>query len=297
MIDFKDFGIEDNVRYLEYVKRCIQIPSNGSPLIAFGYKKKLKLLRGYEAELCWHKFFIDDAEFWAAPVGDWDNIDWQAVFATHVPPETVFFAVPEYLVEIWKRELGEKVLVEDQRDNWDYLLDLKRLVSLEGNKLKSFRKAKKAFEKNYDYEIEVITPKIFDELYAFQSSAEEDIKQRVENHLIEAQEDDDNFSFALNHWEDFKNLFGFVIRVEGRIVAYCLDEQINETTSFGLFAKANYDFKGANQFAYWYDAKINLERGILTTNIMDDAGEENLRSFKEHLTSDMLKKYFVTTKG
>ena len=294
MINFQDFDITDNERYLDYLSRCIQIPSNASPVIAFGYKKKLGLLRGYAENLCWHKFFIDDEEFWAAPVGDWDKIDWQDVFKKHVPPETTFFAVPEYLVEIWQRELGDNISVEDQRDNWDYLLDLKRIASLEGNKFKKLRNAKKNFEKNYKYEIEEITPKIFDELLAFQSSAEEDLQSRVENHIVEAQEDDDNFIFALNHWEDFKNLFGFVIRVDGKIIAYSLDEQINETYSIGLFAKANYEFKGANQFAYWYDAKISLERGILTTNIMDDAGEENLRFFKEHLTSDMLKKYFVT---
>ena len=173
-------------------------------------------------------------------------------------------------------------------------MDLKSIFSLEGKRLKNFRNAKNAFEKNYSYEIEDITPKIFDELRAFQSSAEENLQNRVENHLVEAQEDDDNFIFALNNWDKFKNLFGFVLRVDGNIVAYCLDEQINETYSIGLFAKANYEFKGANQFAYWYDAKISLERGILTTNIMDDAGEDNLRHFKEHLPHTMLKKYFVT---
>ena len=215
----------------------------------------------------------------------------------YVPPETTFFAVPEYLVEIWQRELGDNIFVDDQRDNWDYLLDLKSIFSLEGKKLKSFRNAKNSFEKNYDYEIEEITPKIFDELLAFQSSAEEDLQNRVENHLVEAQEDDYNFIFALNNWDKFKNLFGFVIRVDGKIIAYSVDEQINETYSIGLFAKADYEFKGANQFAYWYDAKINLERGILTENFMDDAGEENLRFFKERLPHTMLKKYFVTTKS
>ena len=101
----------------------------------------------------------------------------------------------------------------------------------------------------------------------------------------------------MEHWDELKNLYGFVVRVDGKIVAYCLDEQIDKTYSIGLFAKANYDFKGANQFIYWYGAKIDSERGILTKNMMDDAGEENLRFFKEHLTSDMLKKYFVTTKS
>ena len=54
---------------------------------------------------------------------------------------------------------------------------------------------------------------------------------------------------------------------------------------------------GVNQFAQWYNAKINLERGFLEENIMDDVGEENLRFFKEHLQPKrMLKKYIVTYK-
>ena len=158
MIEFQDFDIADNERYLNYLRRCIQIPSNASPVIVFGYKKNLRLLRGYAENLCWHKFFIDDEEFWSAPVGDWDKIDWQDVFKKYVPSETTFFAVPEYLVKIWQRELGEKISVEDQRDNWDYLLDLKSLASLKGNKFKKLRNAKNAFEKNYKYEIEEITP-------------------------------------------------------------------------------------------------------------------------------------------
>ena len=80
MIDFKDFGIEDTADYLSYLLRCAQISSNGSPLIALGYRKNLKLLRGYAENLCWHKGFIDDEEFWFAPVGDWDKIDWRNVF-------------------------------------------------------------------------------------------------------------------------------------------------------------------------------------------------------------------------
>ena len=269
-------------------------PSNGSPLIALGYKKKLRLLRGYAANLCWHKFFIDDDEFWAAPVGDWDEINWQKVFSEYVPADTTFFAVPEYLVNIWRRELGDDISVEEQRDNWDYILHLDRLKNLEGKKFKSTRNAINAFEKNYNCTIEEITPKIFDELKAFQAGAEENLQERVDN-LVEAEEDDDIFNFALNHWDELKNLFGFVVRVDGQIVAYVIDERIDEVTLISPFAKADYNFKGVNQFAYRYDAKINLERGFFTENIMDDVGEENLRSFKEHLYPlVMLKKFIVT---
>ncbi len=294
MIDFQDFGFEDNERYSEYLKRCIQIPANASPMMVLAAKKKYIVRRAYVDNLCWQKFSIGDTEFWGAPAGDWDEINWQEVFAKHVPEETVFYFVPEYLVNLWQKQLGAAIEIEDDRNDWDYILYLDRMEKLQGKKLKSFRMARNVFEKNYNYTVEEITPKIFDELKAFQTAAEENLQARVESLNI-AKDDNAMFLFALEHWDDFKDLFGFVVRVDGKIVAYTLDEQLDETTSIGLFAKADYNFKGANQFAYWYDAKINLERGNLTQNLMDDVGEENLRFFKEHLYPlVMLKKFIVT---
>lgn len=294
MIEFKDFGIEDNEHYLEYLKRCIQIPSNASPMLVLAAKEKYDVQRAYVDNLCWQKFSTGDIEFWGAPVGDWDEIDWKKVFAAHVPAGTVFNFVPEYLLNIWQREIGEAIEIEEDRDYWDYILYLDRMEKLEGKKLKSIRQGRNSFEKKYNYTIEELKPEIFDELRAFQIGAEGNLQSRVDNVEL-AQDDNDNFLYALEHWDELKNLFGFVVRVDGQIVAYCLDEQIDETHSIAPFAKADYNFVGANQFAYWYDAKINLERGILTENIMDDVGEENLRFFKEHLYPlVMLKKYNVT---
>ena len=297
MIEFQDFGIEDNARYLEYLKRCIQIPSNGSPTLILAAKENHDVKRAYVDNLCWQKFSMGDTEFWGAPAGDWDEIDWQKVFAAHVPAGTVFNFVPDYLLKIWQRELGAAIEIEEDRDFWDYILYLDRMKNLEGKKLKSIRQARNSFEKKYNYTIEEITPKIFDELRAFQTGAEENLQSRVEN-VDFAQDDNSNFLYALEHWDELKNLYGFVVRVDGKIVAYLIDEQIDKTHSIAPFAKADYNFVGANQFAYWYDAKINLERGILTENIMDDVGEENLRFFKEHLYPlVMLKKYVVTYTG
>ena len=295
MINFETFDFSDNERYLDYLSRCIQIPSNASPLtLLFGRGSKYKVQRAYVDNLCWHKFTVDDTELWGTPIGDWDEVDWKKVFKAHVPAGTVFNFVPEYLLKIWQRELGEAIEVEDDRDMWDYIFDLARLEKLEGKKFKRLRNACNVFEKNYEYTVEEITPKIFDELKAFQVAAEKNLQERVEN--VETAQDDNNaFLFALDHWDDVKNLFGFVIRVDGQIVAYCLDELIDETHSIGLFAKADYTIDGVNRFAYWYDAKISLERGIVTQNLMDDVGEENLRFFKEHLYPlVMLKKYVVT---
>ena len=279
---------------MEQLCLCIQMPSNLSPLVLLSDKDKFKFQRGYAADLCWHKYVEDGEERWTAPVGDWDEINWQETFAKHVPAGTTFYEVPEYLAKLWQRELGAAIEVNEDRNNWDYILYLDRMEKLEGKKLKSIRQWRNSFEKNYSYEVEELTPKIFDELRAFQAGAEENLQARVDNSEI-ASEDNASFLFALEHWDAFKDLFGFVIRVDSQIVAYSIDEQIDESHSIGLFAKANYDFKGINQFAYWYDAKMNQERGILTENIMEDVGEENLRFFKEHLSPlVMLKKFIVT---
>ena len=294
MIDFKTFDFDDNECYMDYLQRCIQIPSNASPLLLLANRDKSNVQRAYVDNLCWHKFSEGDMEIWGPPAGDWDEINWKKVFSAHVPAGTIFNFVPEYLLKIWQRDLGDAIEVDDDRDMWDYILYLDRMEKLEGKKFKRIRNAKNSFEKNYESTIEEIKPDNFNDLWQFHIGAEKNLQDRVENVEL-AQADSDQFLFALNHWNDFKNLFGFVIRVDGQIVAYSVDEMIDETHSIGLFAKADYNFSGANEFAYWNDAKINLERGILTENLTDDVGEENLRFFKEHLYPlVMLKKYIVT---
>lgn len=285
MITFRDFSFDENYRYLNFLKMCIQIPSILSPQALFSYKEQFQFQRGYAADLCWHKGIVDGAEYWIAPVGDWDEINWGKVFLENVPAGTVFIYVPEYLANLWQRQLGAAVELEEDRDNWDYILYLDKMEKLKGQDLNSVRLGRDSFEKNYSYEIEEITPKIFDELREFQAYVEE---------IDDAADDSKSFNFALEHWDDFKDLFGFVVRVEGKIVAYALNEQIDETYSIELFSRSNYKYKGVNQFVYWYDAKMNLERGILTQNIMADIGEENLRFFKENLSPlVMLKKFIV----
>ena len=294
MIEFKSFDFDDNERYLDYLQRCIQIPSNASPLSLLASRDKNNVQRAYAENLCWHKFTADGMDIWGAPLGDWDEINWQEVFAQHVPANTKFIYVPEYLVKLWQRELGDSIEINSDRDDWDYILYLDRMEKLSGKKMKRIRNDRNSFEKNYNYTIEEITPEIFNDLWQFHVGAEKNLQDRVDNVDI-AQDDSDNFLFALNHWDELKNLFGFVIRVDGQIVAYSLDEIIDDSHSIGLFAKADYKFDGVNYFAYWYDAKFNLERGIVTENLMDDVGEENLRFFKEHLCPlVMLKKYVVT---
>lgn len=292
MINFQDFGIEDNEKYLSYLRRCVQIPADASPLNILSLKQKNNIQRGYTENLVWHKFNFEGEEFFGSPLGDWDAVDWQKTFSENVEPGTIFQFVPEYLLKIWQKNFGDSLEIEEDRDYWDYILDLEKMLKIEGPKFQAFRRLKRYFENNFTYEVEEITPKIFDELLSFQSYAEKDLQERTGNEYF-AENDDLNFKFALENWEKF-NLFGFVVRVEGKIIAYFLNEEIDEKNIIAPFAKADYNFKGANQFSYWYNTKITLERGFLEENFTDDVGEKSLRYFKEHLYPKyMLKKYVV----
>ena len=294
-IEFRELDVQDTPRYLEHLKKCMEIPCIMSPFLHLAFKDEFQVMRGYEAGLCWTKGNYYGENVQLVPAGDWTNTDWADVFRRHVPAGTRFLFVPSYAVDLWRKQLGSSIIIEDMPpSDWDYVLSLDRLKNLSGHKLKNFRREYKIFVREYNSSIEPITPHIFSELTAFHEEAEKNLRQRHgDSESVEI--DDAIFYKALEYWEKLGNLSGFVVRVDGKIAAYQIDEIISETYSIGLLAKADYSYKGVNQFAYWYLAKSSIERGILIQNIMEDDGDENLRMFKEHLDPlVLLKQYHVT---
>ena len=304
MIRFKGFDFDDTARYSEYLGKSIQIPSDLSPLKIFALRviteenDNMDILRGYEADLCWHKVLFGDSEYWAAPMGDWDAVDWRDVFEKNVPAGTTFRLVPEYLANLWKKKLGGAVTITEDRDSWDYILSMDRLKDPESGTLEQFRRYRNVFQENYEYTIEEFSPDVFDELREFQPETEEDIENRISDSEA-ANFFENGLLFVLDSWdafpEAFKSLYGFLIKVDDECVAYVINERIDASNVIGTFYGAKSEYEGINEFAYWLDAKRNSERGILTVNIMNDIGEPHLRDFKENLSPlVMLRKYTVT---
>ena len=304
MIRFTGFDFDDTARYSEYLGKCIQIPSDLSPLKIFALRviteenDNMDILRGYEADLCWHKVLFGDSEYWAAPMGDWDAVDWRDVFEKNVPAGTTFRLVPEYLANLWKKKLGGAVTITEDRDSWDYILSMDRLKDPESGTLEQFRRYRNVFQENYEYTIEEFSPDVFDELREFQTETAEDIESSISDSEA-ANFFENGLLFVLDSWdafpEAFKSLYGFLIKVDDECVAYVINERIDASNVIGTFYGAKSEYEGINEFAYWLDAKRNSERGILTVNIMNDIGEPHLRDFKENLSPlVMLRKYTVT---
>ena len=304
MIRFTGFDFDDTARYSEYLGKSIQIPSDLSPLKIFALRiiteenDNMDVLRGYEADLCWHKVLVGDSEYWAAPMGDWDAVDWRDVFEKNVPAGTTFRLVPEYLANLWKKKLGSAVTITEDRDSWDYILSMDRLKDPESGTLEQFRRYRNVFQENYEYTIEEFSPDVFDELREFQTETAEDIESSISDSEA-ANFFENGLLFVLDSWdafpEAFKSLYGFLIKVDDECVAYVINERIDASNVIGTFYGAKSEYEGINEFAYWLDAKRNSERGILTVNIMNDIGEPHLRDFKENLSPlVMLRKYTVT---
>ena len=278
MIRFTGFDFDDTARYSEYLGKCIQIPSDLSPLKIFALRviteenDNMDILRGYEADLCWHKVLFGDSEYWAAPMGDWDAVDWRDVFEKNVPEGTTFRLVPEYLANLWKKKLGGAVTITEDRDSWDYILSMDRLKDPESGTLEQFRRYRNVFQENYEYTIEEFSPDVFDELREFQTETAEDIESSISDSEA-ANFFENGLLFVLDSWdafpEAFKSLYGFLIKVDDECVAYVINERIDASNVIGTFYGAKSEYEGINEFAYWLDAKRNSERGILTVNIMN----------------------------
>jgi len=308
MIKFESFGVDDTARYREYYQKCAQMTADLSPAMMLGWRLideaggDEEVLRGYAEGLCWHCVNnVDMGLYWLAPVGDWEAADWNRIFAQHIPAGTRFFFVPERLLHLWQEALGNQIEAVENRDFWDYVISSERMHDMSGHAFKHFRNERNAFEKTYQYTVEDFSPAIFDELMEFHQRAQVDIVSRTEEKEM-AECFEGALPFILDSWEEYKEafqyLYGFVVKVDGKCVAYSINEQVSDTYAIGLFAAADYGYKGVNKLAYWIDGKRNLERGIQLENVMDDMGSLNLRNFKERLCPvKMLKKYDVTYHG
>ena len=292
---FQDFDLSDKDVYLDYLRRCIQMPSDSSPYTLCAYSKDQKLQRAFAYDLFWFRGEVGGKSVWLPPIGDWDAADWKTAFS-EIAPDTNFVFIPELLAYKWKSTFGDAVEVEATRDDWDYIWYSDQVSTMLGPQYKSYRSSYNRFEKNYPYTVEELTPAVFDELRAFHEKCEQELQAKTDK-LEDVLEESDAFYFWLNNW-DPNNLFGFIVRVDGHIVGVRIDEIIDENNTVALYQKQDHSYKGITEFIYITDSRLQKEKGFLIVNMMSDAGSVGLRSHKEASNPLVLmKKYHVCYKG
>lgn len=169
-----------------------------------------------------------------------------------------------------------KFLFEEDRKDYDYVYESERLISLSGKKLSAKRNHINRFKlENPNWAYEVITPENIEE--ARQMSVEW-CKIAGCNNEESLYDESCAVARAFKYFFDL-GLTGGLIRSGGRVIAFAIGEELNDSTYIIHIEKAFYDIQGAYQIINQQFAAANCERYEFI-NREDDAGDEGLRRAK-----------------
>jgi hypothetical protein len=288
-LHFEPVIFENQSDYLKHFHKCSQKASDYSFVNIWGWADEYGLELAWDKNLIWIKQTKPETVYWA-PVGDWENTEWEKFIGSEIAETTEFIRVPETLAHIWKNTTNSIIDIEETRGHWDYLYSAQELVELKGNRFHKKKNLFSQFIKSYNYEYIPLNPHIIDKAISMQSDwctwrdCEATDTLSSENRVIEK---------VLKAWEKLHGLKGGVLLVDSKIVAYTVAENLTNDTLLIHFEKANQEYKGSYQAIN----RIYLEKndtGYEKVNREQDLDDDNLRKAKlSYNPIGYLKKYKV----
>ncbi len=199
-----------------------------------------------------------------------------------------FYCVSESQLASLRSFFGDSIIVNEQRDYFDYVYLRENLATLKGRKFHSKKNHVNSFCKKNNYVYEELSEKNLAECLQFSHSwhmmAESTQRLEAERQVIDCAFK--NFS-ALG-------FLGALLRVDGNIVAYALGEPMADGETFCVhFEKASPEFPSAYAAINKLFAENSLQK-FKYINREDDAGVEGLRKAKLSYQPEFLvKKYYA----
>ncbi len=220
---------------------------------------------------------LDDGTFFLTPIGPtpekmiinlfekFDNIE--------------IHRVPKDVIEKVIRDPEYQVLnldIHEDRMNWDYIYEIESLIDLPGNKFRQKRRWLNKFLEIYNYEFNIISDGLIDKALELQLEWCDQNECQSNEDLIEEQK---AIKTALENFNDL-GIFGGIIGVDNKCVAYTLGEMINKDTIVIHIEKAHLEYEGS------YQAINNLflkefGKNVKYVNREQDLGIPGLRRAKE----------------
>lgn len=202
----------------------------------------------------------------------------------------LFKDLDENFIEEFNVLLNEKsgFYIKEDRDNFDYLYEAKKLMTLSGKKLHSKKNHYNTFSKTYNYEVvEIIDEKVINDVsYAAQKwyneTDEKDIKLYYELLAIKN---------IVNNMNLLK-LNGVAVYVDGKVAAFSIGESLNEKLAVIHIEKGDKNIKGI----YSFIAKTLVDRCFNNAEIINreqDLGIDGLRKSKMSYYPLKLEKKFI----
>ncbi|NHJ26158.1 MAG: DUF2156 domain-containing protein [Candidatus Lokiarchaeota archaeon] len=218
-----------------------------------------------------------EAIFFFSPIGP-NPSDIMIEIFEHIK-EAEFHRVPEEVYEtLIKHERFQNlnISVVEDRDNWDYVYEVKNLISLPGNQYRQNRRWLQKFFDNYKYEFKILTEDLIDMCKKLQlewciaRECEEDEGLEQEQKAI--YEALDNFAVLR-----FK---GAMICIDEKCAAYTFGEMLNPETVVIHIEKAHMQYDGGYQAINNLFLKSCWEN-VKLVNREQDLGVAGLRRAKE----------------
>jgi len=228
-----------------------------------------------------------------APIGDWTGKNWKDILKKLFPEGAEFNRVPEKLTRILQEQLGNMIDVDDQRSEWEYLYSAKELINLSGNKFHRKKNLLNQFLK-YNPVYEEINSENIGEIMDFQS---EWYKSRNRDKFKGLMAENIAIERVLSNWERLPGIMGGVLRIDGKLVAYTIAEDICDGNVIIHFEKGFHldkykgVYQGINQIFLKNSKAFNF------VNREQDMGLDGLRQAKmTYNPAFYMKKYIVKWK-
>ena len=286
---FEPVDLSRQIEYLQFLDRCPVKSSDYSFINLWSWADIYGLEWAWTNDLVWIRQTIPQEEFWA-PVGNWNQIDWETTCTACFDTDVSFIRIPETLATSLQQVPGNRVSMEPVRDHWDYIYSIDELTHLKGNRFHKKKNLVNQFKKKYDFEYTFLTDEAIAQAAGMQESwctwrdCESNEALDAENAAI---------SNVLGNWQHLERITGGALLVEGKMVAYTVAEHLTDDTLLIHFEKGDPEYKGVYQAIN----QLFLQQSgndFQIVNREQDLGNEGLRKAKlSYLPIDFLKKFSV----
>jgi hypothetical protein len=278
--------------YLKYFLAAEERVADYSFINLWAWDHERRYETAFYEDLCWIRLTKNEPfEMWA-PLGVWSNKNWKGIFSKLFPQGAVFNRVPEKLAQVLHEKLGDMAEIIEERSQWEYIYSADELINLSGNRFHNKKNLLNQFLK-YSPVYEEMDPKNIEELkelcvlQKFRSSAKSD----------EAMDENKATLRVLSDWEKLPGIMGGVLRIDGKLVAYTIAEDLGDGTVIIHFEKGFHldSYKGVYQ---GINQMFLKDSGFKLVNREQDMGLKGLRQAKmTYNPLGFIKKYLVKWNG
>jgi hypothetical protein len=166
MLEFKSLSLEDKEVFDSYIIPYNFLTSEYSFISLFIWRKGLDIQYTiYKDALIIKKYDFEGKSHFMQPIGYRDEDFMEIIHALREYKnmhrmDYLFKDAEEPFICALKSIYDDKIIVEEDRDNFDYLYESEKLISLSGKKLHGKKNHYNNFIKNNEYRVETITESI-----------------------------------------------------------------------------------------------------------------------------------------